>query len=137
MAAPAGSGPLRVVVVSPARPLFDGAANHLSIESLAGQMGVFPRHADIVAALGTGPLAIHNGSKADRYAVSGGFLKVGGAQVTILVDKAVSAAEVDEAEVKRELDRAIEALRHPKSDEEFTRLLAERAWAQARLGLRR
>ncbi len=128
---------LRVVVVSPARPLSDGDATHLSVEALAGQMGIWPRHADLVAALGTGGLAIHRkGGAVDRLAISGGFLKVGGRNVTILVDRAVTPADVDEAAVRKELEAALAGLRHPRSDEEFESLLCDRAWAQARLRLK-
>ena len=129
-------GLLQVVVVSPARPIYEGAAKSLIVEAASGSMGVLPRHADIVAALGAGPLRIQkaDGSE-DRFAVWGGFLKVGGLKVTILVDRAVGADEVIESEVKQELDETLQSLRHAKSDEDFANLLETRAWCQARLTL--
>jgi F0F1-type ATP synthase epsilon subunit len=70
-----------------------------------------------------------------RFAVRGGFLKVGGGKVTILVDSAVAEADVDTGEVRRELDETRAALRHPKTDEEFMELLDRRAWSESRLKL--
>jgi F-type H+-transporting ATPase subunit epsilon len=152
-------GNLDVVVVSPARPIFEGEARWVTVpawnrvggsdggvrrlyggapeERLSvGQLGILPRHAPLVAALGSGLLRIgQEGGKVARFAVRGGFLKVGDDKVTILVDSAVAEADVNEAEAKRELDETLAALRHPKSDEEFAELLDSRAWSESRLKL--
>jgi F-type H+-transporting ATPase subunit epsilon len=152
-------GNLDVVVVSPARPIFEGEARFVAVpawdrvgrpdgqiygrylpappERLAvGQLGILPGHAALVAALGSGILRIgQEGSKVARFAVRGGFLKVGDDKVTILVDSAVAEGDVNVAEAKRELDETLAALRHPKTDEEFAELLDRRAWSESRLKL--
>ena len=129
-------GILDVVVVSPARPIFKGDAKWVTVAAWDGQLGIWPRHTAIVAALGTGLLRIgQEGGKVARFAVRVGFLKVGGSKVTILVDSAAAEGEANTAEAKRELDQALEALRHPKTDEEFTELLDRRAWCESRLKL--
>ncbi|MGQ0613673.1 MAG: ATP synthase F1 subunit epsilon [Planctomycetaceae bacterium] len=136
----AGSRVYEVVVVSPARPLYRGEAAFVAVEGLSGKLGIAPRHADLVAALGTGPLRIEKPGKGvppDRFVVRGGFLKVGKGRVTILVDQAVRPEEVDEPAVRKELEEALAGLRHPRTDDEFEQLLARRAWAQARLAILR
>ncbi len=127
---------LDVTVVSPARPVFEGSANKLVIQAMRGQMGVLPKHADIVAALGVGPLRITqaDGSQLE-FAVWGGFLKIGGSRVTVLVDQAVAKDEIVESEAQKDLTEVKAQLRHPKSDEEFQELLGKRKWAEVRLGL--
>ena len=122
---------LDVVVVSPAKPIFEGQADSILIESVEGSMGIKPKHADIVAALGAGPMHIGN----EKFAVWGGFLKVGNDKVTILVDQAVRADEIDGAAVRKELDETIAELAHPKTDEEFEELLMRRRWCETRLRL--
>ena len=152
------SGKLDVVVVSPARPIFEGDARWVTVpawdrvgrdggrarwygaappERLAvGLLGILPGHAPIVAALGSGLLRIgQEGGMVARFAVRGGFLKVGDNRVTILVDSAVAEADVDQSEAQRDLDETLEALRHPESDEEFEELLDRRAWSESRLKL--
>lgn len=130
------AGPLHVVVVSPARPIFEGDARFVTVAALEGQMGVWPRHADLVAALGTGRLRIGRAGDGEaRFAISGGFIKVGDARVTILVDRAVAAEDVDAAQAQADLDEAKAALRHPATDEEFEKLLTARRWAQTRIRL--
>lgn len=150
-----GQKDLEVIVVSPARPIFEGDAHWVTVpawstieeESLlpygdddvkiaVGQIGIWPGHAPLVAALGSGLLRIGQGAeKVARFAVRGGFLKVGGSKVTILVDHAVAEGEVDVAQVKKELEETLAALRHPKSDAEFEDLLDLRTWGEARLKL--
>jgi F-type H+-transporting ATPase subunit epsilon len=158
MAEAGSSGTLDVVVVSPARPIFDGEARWVTVpgwnrvggrdgvrwpygappeERLAvGQIGIWPRHAPLVAALGSGLLRIgQEGGKVARFAVRGGFVKVGANKVTILVDSAVAEADVNQTEAQRDLDETREALRSPKSDEEFAELLGRRAWDESRIKL--
>ena len=131
-------GILDVVVVSPARPIFKGDARWVTVAAWDGQLGIWPRHTALVAALGAGILRIaQEGGKVARFAVRGGFLKVGGSRVTILVDSAVAEADANEAEAKRELYETLTALRHSKTDEEFTELLDRRAWCESRMKLGR
>ena len=131
-------GHLEVVVVSPAQPIFEGPANWVTAPALDGQLGIWPQHAPLVAALGSGLLRIgQEGGKVDRFAVRGGFLKVGANRVTILVDSAVAEAEAgaNKADAEHDLETTREALRSPKSDAEFTELLDRRDWSEARLKL--
>ena len=75
---------------------------------------------EMVAALGAGLLRIGQpDGSLKMFALWGGFLRVGDDKVNILVDRAVGADDVDAAGAKKELDETLEALRHPRSDEEF------------------
>lgn len=152
------SGVLEVVVVSPARQLYQGEARFVTAPAwdrldggrslygnddsqdpnrlTVGQLGIFPRHAPLVAALGSGLLRIGlTGGQIARFAVSGGFLKVGDDRVTVLVDRAVSETDVDAGEAQRDLEETMAELQHPKSDEEFAQLLDRRAWSETRIKL--
>ena len=156
MAEGRSSGTLHVTVVSPARQLYDGEARFVTAPAwdrldddkslygdaptknrlTVGQLGIFPRHAALVAALASGPLRIGlEGGNVARFAVSGGFLKVGDDKVTILVDRAVSESDVNVAEAQQELEETLAELQHPKTDEEFEDLLEKRAWSETRIKL--
>ncbi len=129
-------GILQVVVVSPQGPVCEDQARWVTVRAWNGQMGIWPRHAELVAALGAGLLRIGQPDGSMRkFALWGGFLRVGDDKVTILVDRAVGADEVDEAAAKRDLDETLEALRHPKSDEEFGELIEKRRWCESQLRL--
>jgi F-type H+-transporting ATPase subunit epsilon len=153
----ASSGTLDVTVVSPARQLYQGEARFVTAPAwdrlegerslyggapqdrlTVGQLGILPRHAPLVAALGSGLLRIGlDGGQVARFAVSGGFLKVGADRVTILVDRAVTENDVNESEARQELEETLADLQHPKSDADFAELLDRRAWSEARIKLAR
>jgi len=128
--------PLELVVVSPARPIWKGRCRWLDVAGRGGQMGIWPRHTELVAALGVGRLRIGvTGDGEIVFAIWGGFLKVTGNKVTVLVDRAAAPEEVDEATVRKELEETLAALRHPKTDEEFVELRERRKWCKTRLRL--
>jgi F-type H+-transporting ATPase subunit epsilon len=155
MAEGVASHNLSVVVVSPARPIYEGDAAFVTAPAwdrldsgrslygdapqdrlTVGQLGIFPRHAPLVAALGSGILRIGlDAGRVARFAVSGGFLKVGDNRVTILVDRAVTENDVNEGEARQELEETLAELQHPKTDAEFAELLERRAWSEARIKL--
>jgi F-type H+-transporting ATPase subunit epsilon len=152
----ASSTTLEVTVVSPARPIFEGEAKFVTAPAwdrvgggrslygasqerlTVGQLGIFPRHAPLVAALGSGVLRIGlEGGTVARFAVSGGFLKVGDNRVTILVDRALTEVDVNAGEAQRELEETLAELQHPKTDAEFADLLERRAWSETRIKMGR
>jgi F-type H+-transporting ATPase subunit epsilon len=127
---------LQVMVVSPQGPVYEGQARWVTVRAWDGQMGIWPRHAELVAALGSGLLRIgHPDGTLRLFAMWGGFLRVGDDKVTILVDRAVGQDDVDEGAARRELDETLAALRRPRSDEEFEELLEKRRWCQSQLRL--
>jgi len=130
------TGILEVVVVSPARQLYEGEAQWVTVPGADGQLGIRPMHADLVAALGAGPLRIGlTGGQVARFAVKGGFLKVGKNRVTVLVDRAVTETDVNAGEARQELEETLAALQHPQTDEEFAALLEQRTWSETRIKL--
>jgi F-type H+-transporting ATPase subunit epsilon len=132
-----GSGAgLEVTVVSPAGAIYEGGADWVTVPGQNGQLGIYPRHAELVVALGAGPLRIGtSGTNVTRFAVRGGFVRVGHDKVTVLVDRAVSEGNVNTGEARQELDETLAELQHPRTDAEFADLLERRAWSETRLKL--
>ena len=132
------AGPFQVEIVSPERPIYRGEAGSLVAEAHDGEVGVLPGHAPLVALLGSGTVRVayaglREGS--ERFAIRGGFLQVLGQKVTLLVTQAVAAADVDAGKARAGLAKAVADLAHPKSDDEFARLLDERRWFEAQIRL--
>ncbi len=126
---------LKVTVVSPERPLFEGEAEHVVVPGVGGELGIYPRHAPLIGALGPGLIRIHTGGAVERYAIRGGFVHVKKDVVTLAVTDAVRRGDVTHAEIQRELDSVIDALRRPHSGEEYEELLLRRRWCEVRLAL--
>ena len=78
---------LQVRVVSPEQVLYDGPAASVVAPAWDGKVGILPRHAPMIALLGTGELAIdHPDGGSERFFVAGGVLKVEGADLMILTE---------------------------------------------------
>jgi F-type H+-transporting ATPase subunit epsilon len=125
-------GAIRCTVVSPERPLFDGAVDHVVAPGAAGELGIFPRHAPLIGALGPGIVRLHKGGNVERFAVRGGFLLVKKDVVTLLVTDAMKPSDVDAGKLEAEQQAVLEALQHPRSAEEFDELLVQRRWCEVR-----
>ena len=130
------SASLQVELVSPAKPLFRGAAEGVVAEAHDGEMGILPGHAPLVALLGTGIVRVRAGAAGvQSFAIRGGFVQVLAGRVSLVVTEAIGAADVDRAKAEAGRDKAIADLAHPKGEEEFARLLDDRRWFEAQLRL--
>ncbi len=86
------AGAMRVVVVTPERTLYDGAASAVVAPAYDGLVGILPRHAPFLALLGTGPLTVRSAEGDARFAVTGGFVQVVDNVVRLVAEKAEPAA---------------------------------------------
>jgi F-type H+-transporting ATPase subunit epsilon len=82
-------GVLHVLLVSPERAVFEDDAAALVVPAWDGMVGILPRHAPMLALLGTGELSVDlPGGGSRSFYVSGGVLKVENDQVTVLTEHA-------------------------------------------------
>ena len=128
-------GAIHCTVVSPERPLFDGAVDRVVVPGSEGELGVLPRHAPLIGALGPGVVRLHGKDKVERFGIRGGFMLVKKDVVTLLVTDAVKPADIDRAKLESEMESVREALHHPRSAEEFQELLVQRRWCEVRAAL--
>lgn len=104
----AGAAVLQCVITSPEGLTFEGAARSVVVPALDGELGVLPRHAPLIAALGNGEVRVQmadGAEKGARYFVHGGFLQVLKNKVSILathVDSLEASTRADaEAKLKQ------------------------------------
>jgi F-type H+-transporting ATPase subunit epsilon len=128
-------GAIRCTVVSPERPLYDGEVERVVVPGSEGELGILPRHAPLIAALGPGLVRLHTKSGDERFGIRGGFMLVKQNVVTLLVTDAVKPADIDRSKVESERESVVESLRHPRSAEEFEELQKSRRWCDVRLAL--
>ncbi|MBV6882970.1 F0F1 ATP synthase subunit epsilon [Xanthomonas euvesicatoria] len=105
---------IRCDIVSAEKEIFYGEATLVVATGELGELGIAPKHAPLITRLKPGKVVVTtaNGEQLD-FAISGGILEVQPQVVTILVDTAVRAQDIDEAAVR-------------KVKEEAERLLANR-----------
>ncbi|MBV9691157.1 MAG: F0F1 ATP synthase subunit epsilon [Ktedonobacteraceae bacterium] len=124
---------LHVRVVTAERELYGGEANLVSAPGAEGRLGILPRHAALLALLGSGVLTIKLGGGEEPIFVSGGFLEVSENTVIVLADTAEHADEIDEARAEEARRRAQEALAQAASDEDRAEIEAALAREMSRL----
>lgn len=123
---------LQCIVVTPEQTLFDQSADFVALTLFDGEIGIAPGHAPMIGRLGCGEMRIHRDGLAENYYVEGGFVEVLGDLVSILTQRAIPAAEIDEAVVLEQLHSA--ASRSAKTPE--TLAVRVKAVEQSRAQLR-
>jgi F-type H+-transporting ATPase subunit epsilon len=89
--APAVAGALQVVVISPERTIYEGAADSVVAPAWDGEVGSLRGHAPLMALLGSGEIRVKLGGRVEHFNVEGGFLQVVNDVVTVLSERAESA----------------------------------------------
>jgi F-type H+-transporting ATPase subunit epsilon len=128
---------MHVDIVSAEREIFSGLVEMLVAPTVGGEVGILPRHSQLIAKLKPGEvrLTLPNQSEPHSIYVSGGILEVQPHLVTVLSDTAVRAKDLDEAAALEAKKQAEEALSDRKSDIDMARARAELVEALAQLDL--
>jgi len=96
-------------ILSPDKSVFDGVADEVILPSTSGQMGILTGHVSMLTALDNGVLRVREGTTWQSIALMGGFAEVDTNEVTVLVNGAEMAQDIDPATAERELESAIQA----------------------------
>ena len=128
---------LNIRILSPERILFQGPVTTLGLPGVMGYMTLLPGHAEMVAQLDSGLLAMTiNGKAEPSLFISGGFVDVSSTGVTVMADVIEKDSEIDRERVKKALARADERLVGNKSTElDVPRALSAKKRAEHRLEL--
>lgn len=125
---------IHVDIVSAEREIFSGPAEMVIAPAEYGDVGIAPRHAQMLTRLRPGEVRIKTEGAEDQYIyVSGGMLEVQPHVVTVLADTALRAKDIDEASAMEAKDRAEKALTDHKADIDYAKAQAELAEAVAQL----
>lgn len=104
--APAQTGTLQCVVVTPEATALDTAADFVALPLFDGEFGVAPGHSPVIGRLGYGELRITRGSEVLRFYVDGGFVQIADDVVSILTNRAIRAGAIDAAAAEEQLRAA-------------------------------
>ncbi len=127
--------PLRLDIVTIERLAFSGDVDMVIAPGIEGELGILPRHAALITALGPGELRFKQGTEEQSYAIGGGYLEVLNDQVTVLADSAEHAAEIDVARAEAARVRAERLLDRGPADP-VDRSMIEGALRRSKVRLR-
>ncbi len=127
---------IRCEIVSQDRTVFEGDVDMIVLPGAAGEMGILPHHAPVLAILKYGVIKIRQEGREELFAVAGGIAEVQPAVVTILADASENIEEIDIVRAKAAKKRAEDALHRIKPEEDQDAyLLMEAALRRANLRL--
>jgi F-type H+-transporting ATPase subunit epsilon len=104
-------------LVTPEGAAFEGEANMVVVPGAAGEIGVLPRHAPLVAMMKAGETRIKIGDQWTTWATGPGYFKIQRDRAIVLVDDAVRAEDIDTDRAHREAEDARALLASGDADE--------------------
>jgi len=117
---------LHVDIVSAEKELFSGAAEMVSAPGEMGELGILPRHSQLLTRLKPGQVRVQlQGGEEQLFYVSGGLLEVQPHLVTILTDTAERARDLDEAAAQAAKQRAEQVIANSRGEFEYAKAKAE------------
>nr|QHB78607.1 ATP synthase CF1 epsilon subunit [Diplazium kawakamii]QHB78786.1 ATP synthase CF1 epsilon subunit [Diplazium muricatum] len=92
---------LNLRVMAPNRIVWNSEVWEIVSSTNSGQVGILPNHAPLLTALDMGVSKIRHDGQWSSMALMGGFAMIDDNQVTILVNEAERATEIDPDEARR------------------------------------
>ncbi len=121
---------VHVDIVSAESAIFSGTATMVFASGVAGDLGILPRHSQLLTKLKPGEIRVDRPDGSEEfYYVSGGMLEVQPHCITVLADTAIRAKDLDEASALQAKERAEQLLKDRGSN--FDLAQAERELAEA------
>lgn len=108
---------LTVQIVTPDGLVYDHHASFVSVRTLDGEMGILPRHENMIAVLAVDEVKvkrIDDDTHVNWIAVNGGIIEVVDNVITIVADSAERARDIDISRAERAKLRAEKALEEAK-----------------------
>jgi F-type H+-transporting ATPase subunit epsilon len=126
---------IRCEIVSQDHTVFQGDVDIVVLPGAAGEMGILPHHAPVLAILKYGVIKIRHNGKEKLFTVAGGMAEVQPNIVTILADAAENIEEIDITRAQAAKKRAEEALARLTPEDHDAYLTMEAALRRSNLRL--
>jgi len=126
---------IRCEIVSQDRTVFQGDVDIVILPGVAGEMGILPHHAPVLAILKYGVIKIRQNGKEEFFTVAGGIAEVQPDIVTILADAAENIEEIDITRAQAAKKRAEDALAKTTPEDHDAYLRMEAALRRSNLRL--
>ena len=124
-------GTLFLEVVTPEKVLVSQEVDTVVAPGTEGEFGVLPGHINFLSGIIPGELRFGYGDNKEYMAVNVGFAEVSDDKVSVLVESAEKAKDIEVERAQKALDRAKERLAKDKETEDIDFLRAETALKRA------
>lgn len=127
---------LHLEVVTPDKVLVSREVDTVVAPGTEGEFGILPGHIPFLSGILAGELRYEAEGKKEFMAVAEGFAEVSNDRVSVLVDAAEKATEIDIERAQNALERAKERLAMERGKEDIDFLRAEAALRKAIIRLK-
>lgn len=108
---------LKLELVTPYKRILSEEVDEVTAPGMVGEFGVLPGHTPLLTTLRIGELSYKQDNQTFHVAVNWGYVEVEDDKVTVLVETAEPADQIDLARAKAALGRAQEALKTLSPDD--------------------
>ncbi|OQX61131.1 MAG: ATP synthase F1 subunit epsilon [Desulfococcus sp. 4484_241] len=129
-------GKLHLEVVTPEKVMVSQDVDIVVAPGSLGEFGILEGHVPFLSGIVAGELRYTSDSQTERLVVTTGFAEVSENRVSVLVDAAERAAEIDVERARRALERAKERLARQREVGDVDFLRAEAALKRAIVRIR-
>ncbi|NEO82770.1 MAG: F0F1 ATP synthase subunit epsilon [Spirulina sp. SIO3F2] len=123
---------LEVRVIAPDKTVWNGPAQEVILPSTTGQLGILTDHAPLLSALDVGVMRVRAEKDWSAIALMGGFAEVEDNTVTILVNGAETAENIDRDKAKADYEAAKTTLAGIAEGDRQGKIQAEQAYKRSR-----
>lgn len=129
---------LHLEIVTPEARAYSDDVELVVLPAVEGEMGVYPQHIPLITQLKPGELVVTKDGKKIHLAIGEGFVEVTGTKVSVLVDMALTEADIDENAAEEAIKRAEARLKEGNvGNEEAALVQAAIAKSMAQLHVKR
>ncbi|APJ32847.1 proton-translocating ATPase%2C F1 sector%2C epsilon-subunit [Streptococcus pneumoniae] len=128
---------LTVQIVTPDGLVYDHHASYVSVRTLDGEMGILPRHENMIAVLAVDEVKVKRIDDKDHVnwiAVNGGVIEIANDMITIVADSAERARDIDISRAERAIEEAQD--KHLIDQERRAKIALQRAINRINVGNR-
>jgi len=124
-------------IITPSRKLLSLEAEELSAPGELGEFGILPGHMHFFSLLKAGAVRYKTGSDKGRIAIGSGYAEVGPDKTILLLDSAMTEAEIDVEAARREISDATKKMEGLDAEDPVFKAAEEDiAYAEARIEMK-
>ena len=116
---------INISFISQETTLFEGEAKMVVLDGQEGQLGIVKGHSPLLAVLKPGPVRMIQEEGEEVFFTNGGFAEVQPENITILVDSAVRADDLDESKILKAKEEAEKLLKDKKDQKDFAEVSSQ------------
>ena len=129
-------GKLHLEVVTPEKVMVSQEVDTVVAPGTLGEFGILEGHVPFLSGIEPGELRFSSGKETEHFLVTTGFAEVSDNKVSILVDAAEKATEIDLERAQKALERAKERLARDRKNEDVDFERAEAALKRSMVRMR-